>query len=92
MSEEIISVIPAGDDSDPKVKAVLDGAVEQMDGRTQWFWVVTSNSDVLLACWPTGSVYEEISQEIWDDVNRYSGDRIKEVVTHERTQRLLLDP
>lgn len=91
MSEEIISVIPAGDDSDPKVKAVLDGAVEQMDGRTQWFWIVTSNNDVILACWPTGSVYEEISQEIWDDANRYNH-AVGKIVTHERSQRLLLDP
>ena len=91
-NEEIAACIPAGDDTEPRVKAVLDSKCEEMDGRTQWYWLVTTSGDVFLGCYPTGSVYEEISDTVWDDVNTYAGDSIRGIVTHEKHQRLLLDP
>jgi hypothetical protein len=50
------------EDAEPEdVMRVLDTAVGDGNGRTQWIWVRLQNGDLILGCFPTGETYEAVS-------------------------------
>jgi hypothetical protein len=58
--------------SDESVKQIIESPTDG-DGRSEWFWVWTSDGDVMLACFPQGDMYfatEEAREQDWEAASR----------------------
>lgn len=58
-TEQVLAYI--NDAAPEDVMFVLDTAVGDGDGRTQWKWIRLQNGDLILGCFPSGETYEAVS-------------------------------
>ena len=54
-TEQLIGIYEAA--SDEVAQRIINSPVGD-DGRSPWMWVRLANGDLLLACYPTGDMYE----------------------------------